>query len=208
MNKGPPNQISSGQLWAEVTQSPRAHRVVDFPRRHPATGEPIGRVAIWVLSQDERIRVAAAAERATVEALGKDSPRDSAGWNDHYENAAACELLCVACRDVNDLSRPAFPSAAEFCRHVSVDEVAVLLRSYAEIQAEIGPIVAEMTKDEVNAWVDRLVEASSTVPLSLLSARAAADLTLFMARLLRGSLTARDLPGSRSSDGRAETSGS
>jgi hypothetical protein len=182
---------------------PRAHRVVEFPRVNPQTGEPIGRVAIWVLTQDERIRAAANAERATRELLGDAMPgrKSSQGAEDIYENNAACEVLFRACRDVDDLDRPAFPSVAAIKQFLSVDEVAVLLRLYTEVQAEIGPIVSHMSEGDVNAWIDRLAEAGSMVPLSLLAPTALGDLVTSMARRLSPSPTASSLVGSLSSAG-------
>jgi|SRR5215210_7474121 len=195
---GPPENIPPSDLWAQITQVPRPHRLVDFPRRDPGSGEPMGKVALQVLTQEEQMTCAAAAEAFTRKII-KEAPRqDEAkrGYDDVYNNAAAVEVLFRACRRTEDVTRPFFPAPAEIRKHLTADEVGVLMTNYFTVQTELGPIVAHLSSEEVDAWITRLVEGGSAYPLDLLSSDVLRTLVVGMASQLRAYATATSSPGS------------
>jgi len=136
--------------------------VVDFPRFKPGTTEPIGQLAIRPLLQGEQLAASIAAEKA-VSAELKDSPKDSTGREVAFSNASAVEIIFRACRDANDLNRPAFPSTKAIRDHLTTDECGVLFNQYLVVSNEVGPIISGMTIEERDAWLDKLEEAGSNL---------------------------------------------
>lgn len=176
-------------LWAKITSMPRPYRIVDFPRRD-SEGNPIGELAIWVLTQEEQMACAGNAERTTRKVL-KDVPKDNEakrGYDDTYNNAGACEVLHLACRNKDDVEKPFFPNS-EAVRKLSVDEIGALMMHYYTTQSELGPIVSRMSDEEVDAWLDKIQKAGSRYPLDLISWEALKDLAYILALRSINSLT-------------------
>lgn len=186
----PPENIAPSELWNSLVTLPRPHRFVDFPRYNPTTGQSVGQVAMWVLTQEEQIASAAAADRVAKLVLKQKqiAGEENIGYKSVYNNAASVEILYRACRDHNDIGRPAFPSPSHL-RKISVDELGVLMRHYLTLQYEIGPIIGSLSKEEMDAWIARLVEGGQQFPLDLLSSEATTDLLMYMARRLYKSPT-------------------
>ena len=190
--------MSSAELWIAITQMPRPFRVVDFPR-HNEQGEPVARIHVVVLTQEEQITAAAETERFTKRAI-KDLPKqDDArrGYNDVYDNQAAVEILFRACKQLEEPSRGFFPSASDIAKHLTPDEIGVLFRSYLMVQDEIGPIGSRLSAEEVEAWIKRLIDAGSKVPLASLSWGAVSDLAFSLAARSESSATDITSPGSQ-----------
>lgn len=200
---GPPTDISASELWSALTKIPRPWKVVDFPRVDPMTKEPVGQLAIWVLTQEEQIAASAEADRVAKQLL-KDPQRQgeaNIGYENIYNNEATVQVLYRACRDVKDVKRPAFPSASVLRKQFSVDEISALAVLYLQVQGSIGPIVATMSVEEEKAWIGRLAEAGNVFPTSLLSPREQERLLLSMALQLVSFWTATPSPGSAPDSG-------
>jgi len=196
----------SEDIWGQITAVPRPSREVDFPRALP-NGKTV-RIAIQVLTQEEQMVCAAAAEDFARKTILRDknasipkSDEARQGYDDTYKNAAAIEVLFRACRRVGDLKMPAFPSPGEMRREFSVDEVGVLFDHYLSTQAELGPVVAKMSKEEVDVFVDRLMASGDRFPLDLLSPGVLKNLVLSMASRLHSLLTANSSAGSQPESG-------
>ena len=194
MSELPPNQ-----LWAEIMAVPRPHRLVDFPRQNPVTKAPFGQVAILVLTQEEQMAASASAERFTRQLLKESPKQDDAkrGYDDIYSNAAATEILFRACKRKEDLVSPFFPSAESIRRVMSLDEVSILMNHYFTAQVEMGPIVSQISTEEIEAWIKRLGEGGSSFPLDFLSLDALKSLALSLACLLHKSSMSKSSPGSQ-----------
>lgn len=207
---GPPTDITGSELWRRLSELPRPHEIVDYPREHE--GKPVGQLAIQVLTQEEQTAAAVAAETTTRRLLklaGKEVPRaDEAkqGYVDTYDNECAVELLFRACRDPKDTTRPCFPSTGAIRSLVS-DEVGILVNLYHQVQARIGPIVSTMSDEEFDAWVELLATGASTYPLERLSWGARTDLAARMALLLWESRTGTSSSGSPPSGGSDDAPG-
>lgn len=193
-------------LWGEITAVPRPSRDVAFPRKFPDGKDRM--VAIQVLTQEEQMVCAAAAEDFARKTILRDKnaaiPKgDEArqGYDDIYKNEGAIQVLFRACRRIEDHKMPAFPSPGQMRTEFSVDEVAVLFDHYLTTQAELGPVVARMSKEEVDAFVERLMASGDRFPLDLLSPGLLKTLLVSMASRLHSLLTASSSPGSpRESD--------
>jgi len=135
-----------------------------------------------LLTQEEQITTAIEAERFARKHV-KDTPNDgpSRGYDDVYNNQAACEILFCACRRVGDMALPFFPSSSAIRQNMTPDEVGVLVRSYYIVQDEVGPIVATMSLEDAEAWVTRIRDGESGVPLAYLSPEATKQIVLSLA---------------------------
>ena len=193
-----PSEVST--LWASLTQIPRPWKVVDFPRLDPITKKHHGKVAIWVLSQQEQHAATAEAERV-VSTLLKDQSRkktdENTGYDIMFNNEATVQVLARACRDPENIKRPAFPSAKLMSKEFSTQEIGALMSAYIQVQAELGPIVANMSPEEMTAWLDRIAEsAGATVPLYFLSPEMKNELLIFSASRLKSYRTVTSSAGS------------
>lgn len=191
---GPPDDIPASKLWLKLQEMPRPSRVVDFPRIGP-DGSPVGSLAMWVLTQEEQMICSAAAEEFTRRVL-KDGRKEELGYDAVYSNAACVEILYRACRDPEDIKRPAFPTPKAIRETLTADECGRLFEHYLTVQLEVGPIVAHMSPEEMNAWVARIAEGGSAFPFDLLSSDVQKTLVLFMARRLASSPMATSSAGS------------
>lgn len=200
---GPPTNIESHELWDKIAAMPRPSRAVDFPRLDP-TGQPVGRLAIWVLSQEDQMRAAAEAEAYARKRL-KEIPKDGEarqGYEDLYRNAAAVEVLFRACRRIDDLKKPFFPTPHQL-RSLTVDEIGVLLQEYFITQSELGPIIAKMSEDDVSMWISRLKEGAAEIPFARLSWDGQIDLVNSLVRRivsLQTDITSSGLPALNGSE--------
>ncbi len=197
-NQQPEERLTPTAEWIAITQIPRPFRVLDFPRKDPVTGKPVAEVAVVVLTQEEQMVCSAAAEKFARQIMKEAPKSDEArrGYDDLYNNAAAVEILFRACKCKDDVKKPFFPSPSEIRRVLSVDEVGALMMHYLTVQSEIGPIVARMTSEEVEAWISRLGEGGSAIPLDLLSWDALKTLAFSLACRLHNSSTDTSSPGS------------
>lgn len=167
----PPSEESPSELWVKLTQVPRPHKIVPFPRRNPVTGHPIADVAIWPLTQEEQMIANAEADRWTKSLLKDPQRKEEAnlGYNHTFTNDVAIQILWRACRDPKDLKRPAFPSPGLMRKEFSTDETGVLFNHYLTVQLEVGPIISYMTEEEVEGMILRLHQGGSTFPFDTLS---------------------------------------
>lgn len=203
----PPKDVSPSDLFAKLLERPRPHKVVDFPRWDDE-GNPIAQVAIWVMTQEEQIACASAAEQRTREMLkrsGGDIPKSDEsrrGYDDVYSNLAANEILSRVCRDPNDLKKPFFPNAAAVMK-LTADEVGVLMDEFNHVQATCGPIISYLTDDEFEAWVSVLAEGAGRFPFARCSLAVKTELLERMAKelvKLRTPSTSSLKPASDSTD--------
>lgn len=195
---GPPADTPSSELWSRLITIPRPWEVVDFPRLDPITHEPIGQIAIWVLTQEEQTASSAAADRVAKQLLhdAQKNGEENLGYQNVYANEATVQVLHRACRDVKDIMRPAFPAPGLLRKHLSVDEIGVLATLYMQVQFKIGPIVARMTQDEEKEWIRRLADGGQVFPTSLLSPREHERLLVSMASQLVSFWTDTSFAGS------------
>lgn len=167
----PPKDVTGAQMWAEITQCPREFRLVPFPRAWK--GEQV-EVAMVILTQEESFLANLAAEKNVRKMLRDDMPAKGSDMTEGYvklfELAAGPEILFRACRNPLDIGKPFFRTREEISKFLTTDEIGILLREYTMVRVEMGPILTELTADEMDAWIDRLTEAEDLYPLVLLDA--------------------------------------
>lgn len=184
---GPSPALSPADTWTQLTALPRPHRVVDFPRKGP-DGATVGQIAIVTLTQGESMSATNSTERVVKKLMKEEggavpgSNEKSEGYTTLFENRAAIEVLFRACKKPDDLDKPFFPTIEAIAKHLTVDEIGVLMNLYNIVREEIGPIVSRMSEEEMDAWIDRLVQGGRAAdPLALLTLAARTDLLIYMA---------------------------
>lgn len=169
--KEEPKDETGSQIWQLLTAIPRPTRNVALPRNLPGSKESIGEVAIWPLTHGELIESNAAAEQRMRTFFKDENKKDelNLGYQHSYANELAVQHLWRACRDTNDLTKPAFPSPKAMSLQFTGDEIGVLYNHFLTVQAEVGPITSVMSDEEYEAWVHRIAESGSADPFDSLS---------------------------------------
>jgi len=191
----PPKNISGAELWAKITQTPREHEIVPFPRL--VEGEQVD-VAMIVLTQEESFLANLECEKYIRKMMKEDLPKNgeiSEGYNRMYELRASVEILSRAVRDAHDVSKAFFKTKDEISRTLTTDEIGTLMREYHAVRAKIGPAVLTMSEGEVDAWIERLGEAEDAFPLVFLDSAALSQLVMSMVYRLYKSPTEKTSAG-------------
>ncbi|MDB4992746.1 MAG: hypothetical protein JWM74_178 [Myxococcaceae bacterium] len=199
MKPPPEDQVPAVDLWMQLCSMERPHRLVPFPRKGPA-GEDI-EVAMFVLVQDEGVAAKASAERYARKILKEDAKaaaraESGQGYDDIMEMRSSVELLFRSCKHADDLKRPFFPTVEAISKALTTDEIAVLVLHYRRVQMELGPIVNELSEQEMDAWVEALAKGGAMFPFDTLSLGTWSLLFRRMASQLYSSRTASGSPGS------------
>jgi len=91
------------------------------------------------------------------------------GYQHSFANELAVQHLWRACRDPEDLEKPAFPSPKAMSLQFTGDEIGVLYNHFLTIQSELGPITSTLSDAEYEAIVRRIAEDGRADPFDLLS---------------------------------------
>lgn len=175
--------IEASDLWNALIAIPRPHRRIAFPRKIPGTDQPIGFVEMWPLTQNEQHAANAAADKFARDLMKDPVKKEEVnlGFHHAYTNDLAVQVIYRACRDAENLDRPAFPSPKLLREYLSTDEAGVLFSSYCTVQSELGPIRARMTQQEFEAMIIRIAEGGSSDPLDSISLELQRSLIVFTA---------------------------
>lgn len=167
---GPSPTLEPCDAFLALTKQPRPHVVTDFPR-DDENGNPICRIAFWVMAQSEQLLVARDAERYCRSLMREekgDVPKQdeqSHGFHDMYRNEAAVQLLFRICRDPDNVKRPFFPRIQDV-RELPTPEIGVLMAMYWEAEDELGPVQHNLSDEAYEAWVELLAKGAGAFPLS------------------------------------------
>ena len=200
-----PKEVSAATLWQRVTALPRPSDVVDFPRKDDE-GNPIAQVLMRVLTQAEVTSATANAERFARQVMAGSIPKAdeaASGYEAIYQNDLNVQLVYLSARQVDDQTKPFFPSQAEMRTHLTPDEIGALVRAYVIVQAERGPMVSQMTDGDFDAWVAKLKEGGNSAPLASLSLDALRALVKHLVSALPRSQMDSSLPGTPSQESAA-----
>lgn len=170
---------------------------MDFPGQD-AAGNPLGKIAMRPLTQGEVILAKAeATKRARKIITEKFEPTERIeGYAQVFEDECACQILFLACRRPTNPDLPSFPRADDVRKSLTSDEIAVLINSYAIVQMKLGPLPESMGKVEFDAWVQRLRDGGSQLPLALLSSAQKNELIMYLVSLLPNSAEDNSSAGS------------
>lgn len=165
---GPPKDQPPSELFRKLTEIPRPTTEIDFPVKG-TDGKSIGRCKLWILKESELHVARAQADMAAREIMGQGAPKGtetSWGYEDIYRNELAVQLVTMSCRTAEDPRRPVFWRAKDARQNCTTDELTVLANAYNEFRVQAGPLLTEMSPDDMEAWLKRLQEgAASTSPL-------------------------------------------
>ena len=199
---GPAPATDASELWVKLTQLPRP---VSAEHTLRARNEDVGAVVFWVLTAQELSSVRVEASKATKKLLGEDAPKGNLAYEEEYEEQKALHLLSLACRQPDDPRFPAFPKGELVRAQLTDDEITVALTAYAQFRRESGPIIAELTPDEMEAWIKLLVEGGSRFPLARCSGEVLIDLIMYLVSKLPTSATDTSSAGSPLDDSSTPT---
>lgn len=141
-----------------------------------------------ILTQEESFLANLETEKYVRKMMKDDLPRNgevSEGYNRLYELRASVETLHRVVRDANDITKPFFKTKESIPQVLTTDEIGILMREYIAVRAEIGPVITQMTSDEIEAWIERLGEAEDVFPLVFLDSEMLSRLILTMASRLK-----------------------
>lgn len=185
-------------IWARIIGCERPHMIVPFPRKDK-DGNPLCELAMVVLTAEEAAIVSADAEKK-VRNLLKDNIAAAhearRGYDELYNNFIAQGLLFMCCKSKDNLKQSFFPKKEAVLQVLNVDELAIMLNHYYTIQTELGPVIANLNDDEMQAWETRLLEAGKkpNFLLNSCSLEVLKTLVLYLANQLRISQTSKCLP--------------
>jgi hypothetical protein len=181
----PNPEIPKSQLFLDLQMLPRPHRIVDYPRKfpagHPKAGQTVGQVAIRPLTQEEQFNAAKNADKFAREHMGE-RPKNgevTGSYFDVYNNSLAMWMVCYGCRDPKNLDYAIFPTPSILMKVLTQDELAVLFRLQLQVQADIGPIIANLTPAEIEVWISTLQEGADGSFLGFLSSDEVDRLTMY-----------------------------
>lgn len=169
----PPTDIAPEDLFRILSTPPRPSEVVDFPRHDRKTGLPVAKIRISVLDLDQHDQARIDADLWLKSRLSKELA-DGRGVAEVLNDRVAREILSQACLSVNPIGgegseNPSyariFPRADDLGRLLP-DELETLWMTQRMIQTRYGPFERSFESDEeITAWMRRLVEGASKLPL-------------------------------------------
>jgi len=207
-DQSPSPEVSPSETLRILAATEPPSEVLPFPRRNDK-GEPAFEYRMRVLTQYEIDLCCANSEQYSRKLLqGQLKITDeqvkhvrNETWRDVYENAKLIELLFTACRDKDDPKRKLFDAPGQLRKLLTADECAALFQAYQLVQGKYGPLWSQLSDEQIEEWIDRIVKGADLHPLSQLEPVALAMLVVGMAYRIRALRTGTGSSGSDSSDG-------
>lgn len=200
------NEPEPSQLLVRLMDSRRPNELLPFPRLDD-DGKPLFSYRMQILTQAELDEARANAERYTREKLKETqkitdeqvaSVRREA-WSEIYEDAKCVELLYLACRDPEDVTKPLFVAPRQIRTLITRDEAAAMFAAYEATQYRFGPQWRMLSDEECEKLIGKLEEGASAYPLLHLGPGALAQLVVslvFQKHALKTVIGSSGLPSS------------
>lgn len=188
----PPNEVPATDLFLKLSAPERPSEVIDFPRRDPYTREPIGQIRVQVLNMAEYDEARIKAQQWITEKrrIGKEL-LEGVAMKEVLGDRVAKELLCLACLSVEPIKGSEQTGFPKYLRHfrtaddvdvLRADELEALWMTLQMVQRKYGPYEGNLdSPDQVTAWMRRLVEGGSALPLGALGWHLLVELTMLLA---------------------------
>lgn len=218
---GPPTEaeVPAGELFRKLTDTIRAHEILPFPRNND-DGQPCGEYWLQVLTQAEVDDAQIDAEKYVrrrakerAKALGESSEEaaekpNQEAWRDIFQSALMVELIYHAARYKEDASKPLFRCPDDIRNTCTPNEITSITNSYDQVQRKFGPLFRMLSKEDVEAWLERLTKGGEEAlgPFGLLSPGELAQLLHSLAHHWPRSQTGSFLVGFQSDAGTETTS--
>lgn len=164
---GPPNDVAPSDLWIKLTERPRPTCDFQMPGVDK-DGQPLPSCKLWVLTESELHVCRAQADAAAKVILRGEYKAGDLGYEDIYRNELSVQLVAQAARNPKNVIFPAFQSAKHARQALTTDEFAAFAEAYVTFRRESGPLIADMSPDEMDAWLEVLIKGGSAVPLARL----------------------------------------
>ena len=150
-----------------LARAARPHKIVDFLR--DAEGNAAVQIHIRGLSQEEQDLCFANALEYVIRLQA--SGVDATGWdtNDLEHNSRASEILAVACRKLDDPSKPFFEHGVVDTRQFGTEELGQLINAYNELKQEFYPELNKLDEKTFEMWIDLIAEGAAKLPFHALS---------------------------------------
>jgi len=186
----PPNDVPASELFMKLSSPIRPSEVVDFPRRDPRTRLPIAQVRIQVLNLAEYDEARIKAQYWITEKKHIDKAQlEGQTIKEVLGDRVAKELISMACLSVEPIKGT--EDAPKYFRHfmtadqvdvIMADELEALWMTHQMIQRKWGPYEGNIeTAEQATAWMKRLVEGGSVLPLGVLGWHHLVELTMLFA---------------------------
>lgn len=172
----PPNDVSAKDLFLKLSE-PKPGEEFDFPRK-TASGKPVARIRIQVLSMKEHEHARIEAHRKLkAKYLLKEDDMNGVTMREVHGDAVAREVLAAACRLTDPIAGSedtergiqyprAFRDAEQINDELTSNEILTLFHAYLLVQEKYAPFeTSAETQEELNAWIKRLEEGGSELPL-------------------------------------------
>lgn len=188
----PPNDIPATDLFIKLSAPERPSEIIDFPRRDPYTRLPIGKVRIQVLNMAEydEARIKAQLWVVDKKKVGHDQLEGQA-IKEVIGDRVAKELISMACLSVDPIKDSEQTGHPKYLRHfrnadavdvLMADELEALWMTFQMVQRKYGPFEGNLDgPEQVTAWMRRLVEGGSALPLGQLGWHLLVELTMSLA---------------------------
>ena len=158
----PKKQI--GRTVAEIlTRGRPPFVVIDFPR-YDATGEPIARVHMRLLTIAEE-QLALAQARTNCARLTKDASEYKSDLTDLEHNERMAEIIAIAARRDDDPSQAFFEAGRLEVDQFTSDEIGVLVAAYARLKDE-NPRVDQLSQADFEEAIKVLEKGLESFPFS------------------------------------------
>ena len=188
----PPNDVPATDLFLKLSAPTRPSEIVDFPRRDPYTRLPIGQVRMQVLNLAEYDEARIKAQYWIIDKKRIDKAQlDGQAIKEVIGDRIAKELISLACLSVEPIKGTEEKGYPRYLRHFrSADEVDVLLADELEalwmtlqmLQRKYGPYEGNLENaEQATAWMKRLVEGGTALPLGQLGWHHLVELTMLLA---------------------------
>lgn len=179
--KAPPtDRKPSALVTALMTRGRPPHRVVKFPRVNE-DGQLFLDVMVRALTVEEQ-ELALARARTNVARLVRGSEGYEHRPEDLEYNERSVEILVVALRDPANPQYPFFamgneddteslrstPDSERLRKECTTEEIAQLMRAYADVLSSVYPNLRDMNDAEFEAWVEVVAKGFVDRPFSLL----------------------------------------
>lgn len=188
----PPNDIPATDLFLKLSAPERPSEIVDFPRRDPYTRLPIGKVRVQVLNMSEydEARIRAQLWVVDKKKISRDQI-ESHAIKEVIGDRVAKELISLACLSVDPIKDSEQTGHPKYLRHfrnadavdiLLADELEALWMTFQMVQRKYGPFEGNLDgPEQVTAWMRRLVEGGSALPLGQLGWHLLVELTMSLA---------------------------
>lgn len=181
-------QFQGDSTWLLLQSTPRASCVIDYPRKEPIKGIPIGKIRVQLLAQDQQHLAQIFAAQFTNEAMGKLEIRDGSAWDEMYQSFLNLEIVQRSCFSEEIYQEKGqfklfFPPVKLMKMIMTDDELSYLVKAYLTLQQTKGAIRDLIKGEDLRFW-SFMIQSQPEQALSSLTHSGMSDLLIAMSEKL------------------------